>query len=270
MDKFSKVENVRSQVKEFIGNMHPAAKFAWGAVGVILLLGLLFTAYHNVRLYARGLPVGWAQIFALAPALILDGSIALLIVLMLTAFKDGVQWTVAAVFNGVLVFIVGANTILDYQLSTGEMLSDGMLTYLRGGIIGAFLLALVMWEVLIHLDPANRRRKAKGELELRAENALHGFEVAQMEFQIKKQEDELEYERQLHLAMHARRLAAIDSQTVEAALGDFESGEAQEKARRIRSVHGQQTKPTVWRGNQIVSNTGNGLGDWPERDAGKA
>jgi hypothetical protein len=225
-------------MRDFIGRAHPAAKIAWFVVALILLAGLLFTGFHNVKLYARGLPSGAAQVFALAPALMLDGSIAVLLILLLTWFKDGTQWLVAAVFNLLLFVIVGANTILDYNLANGAPLNGGMLIYLRGGIVGSFLLAFAMWEVLIHLDPVNKRRKAKGALELQAENALHGFEVALLQFELEKKSDDLEYERKLHQLMHSRRIRAAESDTVEAALDTYESREAAEKARRIRGEHG--------------------------------
>jgi|SRR5262245_41802406 len=121
------LDTIKSEMKDFIGRAHPAAKIAWFIVGLILLAGLLFTGYHNIKLYARGLPEGAAQLLAFAPALMLDGSIAVLLILLLTWFKDGVQWLTAAFFNLVLFVIVGANTILDYNLSNGAPLSNGML-----------------------------------------------------------------------------------------------------------------------------------------------
>jgi len=104
-----------------------------------------------------------------------------------------------------------------------------------------------MWEILIDLDPVNKRRNAKGILELRAENALHEFEVMLMEFEIKKKADDLEYERRLHQQMHARRLRATESETVEAALDTYESQEVREKAERIRSTNARPaaTRPVT-------------------------
>jgi hypothetical protein len=62
-------------MKDFIGRGRPAAKTAWFVVGLILLAGLFFNGYHNIKLYPRGLPDGAAQLLAFATALMLDGSI---------------------------------------------------------------------------------------------------------------------------------------------------------------------------------------------------
>lgn len=215
---------------------HPAAFIAWGVVGLILLAGVIFTGYHNWNLFSRGAQTDFGRTFAAIPPLLLDGSIVLLLVLLLTYFRDRLQWWVAVLFNAVLFIIVGVNTSLDYSLTTGEPLSDGMRLYLRWGIVWAFLLAFIGWELVIHLDPRHKRQSARGQIEEEAEQETHELELELLKMEIKQKKDDLEYEKKIQERMHVSRMKAAESDEVEGALIDFEKGEAVNKAKKIRGV----------------------------------
>jgi hypothetical protein len=49
------LDAIKSEMKDFIGRGRPAAKTAWFVVGLILLAGLFFNGYHNIKLYPLGI-----------------------------------------------------------------------------------------------------------------------------------------------------------------------------------------------------------------------
>jgi hypothetical protein len=232
----SAVQDIRKNLKGMVSKTHPAALIAWGVVGLILLAGVIFTGYHNWNLFSRGAQTDFGRTFAAIPPLLLDGSIVLLLILLLTYFRDRLQWWVAVLFNAVLFIIVGVNTSLDYSLSTGESLSDGMRLYLRWGIVWSFLLAFIGWEIIIHLDPRHKRQSARGQVEEEAEQETHELELELLKIELKQKKDDLEYEKKIQERMHASRMKATESDEVERALVDFEKGEAINKAKKIRGV----------------------------------
>jgi hypothetical protein len=219
------ISDIKKNLKGMFSKTHPAALIAWGIVGLILLAGVVFTGYHNWNLFSRGAQTDFGRTFAAIPPLLLDGSIVLLLILLLTYFRDRLQWWVAVLFNAVLFIIVGVNTSLDYSLVSGEALSDGMRLYLRWGVVWSFLLAFIGWEIIIHLDPRHRRQSARGQIEEEAEQETHELEL-----------EILEYEKKIQERMHASRMKAAESDEVEGALVDFEKGEAINKAKKIRGV----------------------------------
>lgn len=232
----SAISDIKKNLKGMFSKTHPAAFIAWGIVGLILLAGVIFTGYHNWNLFSRGAQTDFGRTFAAIPPLLLDGSIVLLLVLLLTYFRDRLQWWVAVLFNAVLFIIVGVNTSLDYSLATGEPLSDGMRLYLRWGIVWAFLLAFIGWELVIHLDPRHKRQSARGQIEEEAEQETHELELELLKMELKQKKDDLEYEKKIQERMHVSRMKAAESDEVEGALIDFEKGEAVNKAKKIRGV----------------------------------
>lgn len=228
---------VRKSVKGFASKTHPAALVAWFIVGLILLCGVVFTGWHNWSLFARGANTDFGQIVAAVPPLMLDGSIVLLLVLLLTYFRDPLQWWVAVGFNALLFIIVGINTSLNYSLTTGEAVTGGMRIYLRWGILGSFLLAFAVWEILIHLDPIHKRNAAKAKLEMQAEDDAHQIELELIQMEIEQRRNDLEYQKTVAGKMHAARMKAAQSADVDQALIDFEKQEAIQRAKVIRGVH---------------------------------
>lgn len=231
------IEDVKKSVKNFVGKTHPAALVAWFLVGLILAAGIIFTGYHNWNLFARGSKTDFGQMLAVVPPLMLDGSIAILCVLLLTYFKDLLQWWVAVIFNVILFVIVGVNTSLDYSLSNNEALSDGLRVYLRWGVLGSFLIAFALWEVIIHLDPRHRRAAAKGQLQEQAEEDAHQIELEVIQLEIAKQKNDLEYQKKLAERAHAVRMKAAESQRVEDAWLEYEENEAIQRERDIKNAH---------------------------------
>lgn len=227
-------QDVKQNLKGLFSKTHPAAFIAWCAVGLILFAGVIFTGLHNWNLFSRGAMTSFGQASAIIPPLLLDGSIMLLLVLLLTYFCDSVQWWVAVIFNAVLFIIVGVNTSLDYSLATGEPLSDGMRLYLQWGIVWSFLLAFVGWELIIHLDPRHKRQATRARIEDEAEDEVHELELEILRIDIQQKKDDLEYEKKIRERMHSARIKAADSDEVERALMDFEKGEAISKAKNIR------------------------------------
>lgn len=257
--------DVKSNVRSFVSKSHPAALLAWGLVAVLLVGAVAFTWYHNYRLFSRGLPdgMGW---LAFAPPSLMDGSILLLLVLYLFWMRDGMQKLVALGFNLLLFVFVAVGTIIDYQMSTGEQISSGLRSWLTIGLVASFLITLAGWEIIIHLDPANRQRAKRGALELEAEESAFNLEMEHMRFQVEQANAELEFQRRLHAQMHARRMKAADGEQVSAALDDFERGEGAVRAKEIRGQHsadrapgnGAAGKPTaIWQGGKRVDGLGN-------------
>lgn len=234
----AQTEGIQNKVKEMVGKMHPAAVVAWFAVAAFVLLGLLYTGYHNYQLYKRGMGNdSFAGLVAFVPPLLLDGGIAVLLVLLLTYFKDGLQWLAAVIFNIALFIIVIFNTSLNFSLNAGEQLSDGMKTYLHWGPLGSIVFALVMYELLIHLDPKHRREQQMAKITSKAQEDAHNLQVTAIQFDVSEQQAELEYQLELRGKMHNARMKAIESQDVDTALIDFEKREAIDRAKQIRGVH---------------------------------
>lgn len=237
------IADVKKYVGEFIGTAHPAALVAWFLVGIILFVGVLFTGYHNWNLFARGAHTDAGQILAIVPPLMLDGSIVLILTLLLTYFRDALQWWVSVAFNVILFVIVGVNTSLDYSLTNGEAISNGLQVYLRWGVLGSFLLAFALWEIIIHLDPKHRQRMARGKLEMQAELDAAQIELDLIELNIQAQKNDLEYRKERITRKHNARMAALKREEVEAAWGEYETGEAESEAESIRSEAPKPTSP---------------------------
>lgn len=234
----AQTQGIKERVKEIAGSMHPGAVIAWVVVAGFIICGLLYTGYHNYQLYRRGMGSdAFAGIVAFVPPLLLDGGIAVLLVLLLTYFKDQLQWYVAVGFNIALFIIVILNTSLNFSLNAGEQLTDGMRTYLHWGPLGAIVLALVMYELLIHLDPSHKLAQQKALITAKAAQEAHALEVKAIELDISEQQAQLDYEFMLREKMNVARLNAISSQDVDAALVDFEKHEAVERAKQIRQSH---------------------------------
>jgi hypothetical protein len=230
------LSEAQRKVRAFVGETHTAAKFAWFAVGCLILSAVIWTGWHNWNLYARGANTETGKAIAIVPALLLDGSIVLLLILLLTYFKERLQWTVAVVFNALLFFVNAANTSLDFSMSANEPVGPEMQTYLRWGVVISFLGTLAMWEVLIHLDPAHRMKMQKAELEMKALNAANKAQLRTINLSIKRQTDALEYYEELQQKMHDARMHAVRGDLVQSALTDYEESEAVSEAMRIRSA----------------------------------
>jgi hypothetical protein len=254
--------DVKSNVRSSVSKSHPAALLAWAMVAVLLVGAVAFTWYHNYRLFARGLPEGMTWL-AFAPPSLMDGSILLILVLYLFWMRDGMQKLVALGFNLLLFVFVAVGTIIDYNLSTGEQISGGLRTWLTVGLVASFLITLAGWEIIIHLDPANRQRAKRGALELEAEEAAFNLEMENMRFQVEQAQSELEFQRKLHAQMHARRMKAVEGEQVSSALEDFERSEGAVRAKEIRGAHsadradGNSKQTVVWRGHTRVDELGN-------------
>lgn len=229
------IGDVKEAVREFVGRSHPAALIAWFIVGVILLFCVGFTGWHNWNLFSRGADTEFGKGISIVPALLLDGSIILLLVLLLTYFKDSLQWWIAVIFNAILFVIVGVNTSLDYSLTANEGLGDGMRFYLRWGVLGSFLLAFAMWEILIHADPKHRQRMARARLEMQAAADAAEIELELIELEIARKRNDLSYRKKKIQTEHARRMAALQREEVTEAWNDFETAEASAEAATIRN-----------------------------------
>jgi hypothetical protein len=229
------IEKTQAEIKRFIGETHPAAKLAWAVVGVFILAAVFFTGWHNWNLFARGAETEWGKTIAIIPALLLDGSLVLLLVLLLTYFKDETQWRVAVFFNVLLFILIGVNTSIDYSMALDAPLGESLQTYLRWGVAWSFLGTLAMWEIVIHLDPIYKQRMEKSKLELQAQIASNTAELKRLELALKRQTDELDYQSTLQEKMHDSRMKAVQGEFVQSALVDYEESEAVAEARRIRS-----------------------------------
>jgi hypothetical protein len=229
------IGDVKEAVKDFVGKAHPAALIAWFIVGAILLVCVAFTGWHNWNLFSRGADTDFGKGISVVPALLLDGSIVLLLVLLLTYFKDALQWWIAVIFNAVLFIIVGVNTSLDYSLNSNELLGDGIRFYLRWGVLGSFLLAFAVWEIIIHMDPKHRQRMARARLEMQAISDAADIELQLIELEISKKRNDLTYKKKSVEKQHARRMAALERDEVTEAWNDFEVAEASLEAAKIRN-----------------------------------
>jgi hypothetical protein len=230
------LKEAQERIKEFIGKVHPAAKVAWCVVGAFIFGAVFFTGWHNWSLFARGADTALGKNVAIIPALLLDGSLVLLLVLLLTYFKDSKQWAVAVFFNALLFIIIGVNTSLDYSMNTNEPLGDSMHAYLRWGVAWSFLATLAMWEIIIHLDPTHRMRMKKARLEMQAQESSNDAELQRIQLELAKLTDDLEYQKTLQTKMHNARMKAVRGEYVETALVDYEEAAAIAEARRIRSA----------------------------------
>ena len=230
------IQDIKKNLNGMFSKTHPAALIAWGVVGLILIAAVFFTGWHNWNLFSRGATTEAGRAFSIIPPFLLDGSIILLLVLLLTYFRDRLQWWVAVLFNVVLFVIVGVNTSLDYSLATSEALSEAMRMYLKWGVVWSFLLAFIGWEIIIHLDPRHRRQAARAQIEEQAEQETHELELDILKMELKQRKDDLEYEKTLQEQMHTARMKAAESAEVERALVDFEQGEAVQKAKKIRGA----------------------------------
>lgn len=200
------IKESQDRINEFIGKTHPAAKVAWGVVGAFIFGAVFFTGWHNWSLFARGADTELGKNLAIIPALLLDGSLVLLLVLLLTYFKDSKQWAVAVFFNTLLFIIIGVNTSLDYSMNANEPLSEGMHSYLRWGVAWSFLATLALWEIIIHLDPSHRMRMKKARLEMKAQESSNKAEIERIELELQRLTDDLEYQRTLQTKMHDARM----------------------------------------------------------------
>lgn len=237
----AQTDSIQTRVKQMAGKMHPAAIVAWCAVALFIIAGLFYTGFHNYQLYRRGMgDSAFAGIIAFVPPLLLDGGIAVLLVLLLTYFKDSLQWMVGVIFNVLLFIIVIANTSLNFSLNAGEALSEGTKTYLHWGPLGSIVLALVMYELLIHLDPSHRRAQEMAKITAQAADDAHGLQVRAIQFDVAENQAELDYQLTLRQKMHEARMKAIESQDVDFALIDFEKREAINRAKQIRGAHSTQ------------------------------
>jgi hypothetical protein len=227
-------DEAQRKIKSFIGNTHTAAKAAWFCVGLFIFGAVLFTGWHNWSLFARGANTDFGRAVAIVPAVLLDGSIVVLLVLLLTYFKDGRQWAVAAIFNALLFLIIGYNTSVDYSLNAGQELSATMQSYLQWGVAWSFLGTLALWEIIIHLDPAHKIRMQKARLEMRALRESSAAEVERIELELQKLTDELDFRKKLHTMMHQARMRATDGGDVQKAIADYETAQAVAEATQIR------------------------------------
>lgn len=227
-------DEAQRKIKEFIGEMHTAAKAAWVLVGAFIFGAVLFTGWHNWNLFARGATTDVGRAVSIVPALLLDGSIVLLLVLLLTYFKDPLQWWVAVAFNVLLFFLIGYNTSVDYSLNANEPVSATMQSYLSWGVAWSFLGTLALWEILIHLDPMHKMRMEKAKLEMKAMTASNLAELERVDLELRKVTDELEFRKKLHTMMHSARMRATDGSDVESALSDYERAQAIAEATQIR------------------------------------
>lgn len=227
-------EEAQRKIQSFIGEMHIAAKAAWIAVGVFILSAVVFTGWHNWNLFARGASTDFGRAVAIIPAFLLDGSIVLLLILLLTYFKDPLQWRVAVLFNVLLFFIIGYNTSVDYSLNANEPLSAAMQAYLSWGVAWSFLGTLALWEVIIHLDPMHKIRMQKAHLEMKALSVSSEAEIQRVELELKKLTDELDFRKRLHTMMHNARMRATNGADVEKALVDYQNAQSIAEATQIR------------------------------------
>jgi hypothetical protein len=241
------IAEVKKSVQEFVSSTHPAALIAWGIVGIVILAGLVFTGWHTINLFQRGANTEIGKALAIIPALALDGSIALLIILLLTYFKDHLQWWLAVIFNGVLFIVVAINTSLDGSLNAGEPLTDGMRSYLRWGIYATVLAVFAVWEVLIHADPKHRQKMRRAKLEMKAQEDTDQIELELIELDIADRRNDLEYKKASARQKHERRMKALQRTEIDEAWNDFEDDQTQAEAERIREagakVKGQRTRP---------------------------
>lgn len=235
-------DEAQRKIKEFIGKTHGAAKAAWFCVGVFIFGAVVFTGWHNWNLFARGATTEFGRAVAIVPALLLDGSIVVLLVLLLTYFKDELQWRVAAGFNALLFIIIGYNTSVDYSLNANQPLSDSMQAYLSWGVAWSFLGSLALWEIIIHLDPVHKIRAQKARLEMRALRASNAAEVERIELELKKVTDELEFQKKLHAKMHDARMRATDGVNVEGSLKEYEQAVDIANATNIRASAPKTTR----------------------------
>jgi len=239
----AQTEQVKKDVEKFSGKTHPAAKLAWVAIGCFIVMAVLFTGYHNWQLYKRGMGgTGVGDALAIVPPILLDGGIIVLLVLLIWYFKDPTQWLVGVVFNILLFVIVIVNTSLNYSLNSGEAMSAELKIYLHWGVLGSFVLVLAMYEILIHVDPNHKRQQEKAKLAAQAQDDLHELEVKTIQHGIEEQKGEVQYSLALAEKMHTARMKAIESQSVDEALVDFEVREAIERAKQIRGAHSTAPK----------------------------
>jgi hypothetical protein len=226
------VDQVKKRVNE-LSKMHPVALVVMALASLLIVAGAIFTGYHNTELYGR-----WttSKLVAVIPAVLLDGSMLLLLVGFIFWFTDPKQKVVAALFNLTLFLIIGVNTSLNFSLNTGEALSGGMRLYLKIGLIVSFLLTLGAWMLIFHLDPIVKQHEEKAALNAEAQRTAHEMEVEQMQLELERQKAELEYQNGLAQAMHAARMKALGSTEVKNALVDFEKQQAINEAREIRGA----------------------------------
>ena len=228
------VDDVKKNVKEYVGKAHPVSLIAWFLVGLVLLGAVVYTGWHNWNLYARGADTEIGRGLSIIPALLLDGSIVLLILLLLTYFKDGLQWWIAVGFNALLFVIVGINTSLDFTLTRGEQPGPGLALYLKFGVLGAFLLTFALWEIVIHADPKHRQKMRRAKLEAQATDELDEVELQLISLDVDRRKKDLEYRTSIIQRQHAARMKALDRVEVENAWVELEDAHTLSEVETIR------------------------------------
>jgi hypothetical protein len=237
------ITETRQKMSQVLTGLHPAAKIALFLVGVIVTLALIFTAYKNWCLYSRVTSGQAGMIIAAIPPVLLDGSIGLLLVLLLFYITDGLQKLACILFNVVLFLVVGFNCVLENKLQTGSALTSGWRLYLEFGLVSVFLLCLLGWEFFLHLDPLIKRRQDRAEKEQSATQRAHELEMKAVEMDLEQKLADVNYEIQLRKKMNDARERTLASTTLDDELLNFEQREAIARAKQVRSYHSRSEEP---------------------------
>ncbi len=227
------LRNVHEAVNQAKTKMHPIAIVVMCIAAIFILMAAGYTWWHNYQLFQRGTS---SKIVAAFPATLLDGSLILLIPAAIWWFTSPLQRTIAGIAHVALFVIVGAHTVLNNSLHTGEPLSDGMKAYLQVGIYVSFLLILAIWILLIHFDSRVKQHEEEAKLNERAATKAHELGVKAKEFELEQSEANLEFEMAKARALHNARMKAYGSEEVVSAFVDYEQQAAMIEARDIKGL----------------------------------
>ena len=147
----------------------------------LIVVGALFSGYHNYALMRRGLgPAGdtIADLVAFIPPLVLEGSILLLMLASFVWFKDPKQKLISSVASWGMLILVAINTIVNYGLNTNEAMPEMLRVYARFLVPATPLVGFAVWKILIDLDPVKRRREREEALEEAEVERLYDIRAA--------------------------------------------------------------------------------------------
>jgi hypothetical protein len=162
-----------------IGEILETNKFdglkALGYVICLLMIGigLVITAQHNYHLFQKTITGTDMELIPIAIVVLLDGSIVGLTFASFFWFHPGLQKQLATIFLVLIFAIVFLNTIVDSMWNAGDAMPDWLRTYATFVIFGTPVIAIAMWEVLLHIDPVKKTLDAKHAISFATDQAKH-------------------------------------------------------------------------------------------------
>lgn len=135
--------------------LNGAKSIVIGIVVIFLLIGVIYTGIHNYNLFSRGLHTDQA-VFALIPAILLEGSILLALAGSFVWFSGGSQKMFASAFGWILFAIVAANTTVDSMINSSETMPAWLNIYSTFFLFATPIATMASWKLILDLDPSKK------------------------------------------------------------------------------------------------------------------